>query len=430
MNPYITAVVASAAGEIFELEGYAAVGMANTSLIPLTKKNTVQIPYGGELMMLPDRHPILFDVETRRFELLTENPFAPGTPLHPVAVFNSPGYFNTLVAAYEEAGHATHLPLFSYGAVGWYGSGFRTANVLVDSEDRQDLRLMKIEDVVKGVRTVKEQIPFNRLREHLEKCALTYGCPAGKNFFLSRYEAPLPTSTACNANCLGCISLQKHPEIRCSQDRIDFTPQPNEISQVALYHIERVKKPVVSFGQGCEGDPLLAAYAIKPAIELIRKQTNAGTINMNTNGSRPEILENLFKSGLDSVRISLNSVRKECYTAYFRPKGYGFEDVLASIDLALKNNKFVSINYLNCPGFTDSPQEFEALQEFLTARPVNMIQWRNLNFDPKRYWQVMDDVTPHGMPLGMKKVFNRLKKAFPKLRHGYFNPPKESFQGS
>jgi len=30
-----------------------------------------------------------------------------------------------------------------------------------------------------------------------------------------------------------------------------------EIAEVALAHIRQVKKSVVSFGQGCEGDPLL-----------------------------------------------------------------------------------------------------------------------------------------------------------------------------
>ncbi|MBU4053422.1 MAG: radical SAM protein [Proteobacteria bacterium] len=429
MKDWITGVVANAKGEIFELEGYAAVGMADTLLIPLTKKNTVAMPFGGELMLLPGRRPILFDMETGQLEVVAENPYEPGTPLFPVAVFNSPGYFNTLISAYHEDAGAEHLPLFSYGAVGWHGNSFRTANILVDSEDRQDLRLMKREDVMKGVQKIREKMPFNRLREHLEKCALTYGCPAGKNFFLSRYEAPLPTSTVCNADCLGCISLQAHPEIKCSQDRIDFTPLPEEIAQVALYHMEQVSRPVVSFGQGCEGDPLLAAHAIIPAMGLIREKTEKGTINMNTNGSRPDVLKKMLAAGLDSVRISLNSVRENCYTAYFRPKKYDFSHVLESIDLALTLKKFVSINYLNCPGFTDTPQEFEALCQFLKKYPVNMIQWRNLNFDPKRYWAVMEGLEPHGMPLGMKKIFNRLKKDFPALRHGYFNPPKETFPG-
>jgi pyruvate-formate lyase-activating enzyme len=427
MENFITAVAADAKGEILEIDGYAAVGMAGTRLVPLTRKNTVNMPHGGELMLLPDRRPILYNISVGNFEVFHENPFAPEEPIFPVAGFNSPGHFNTYVTAYQELAGASYLPLFSYGTVGWSGKGFRTAVVQVDIEPRQDLRQMKVEDVRKGVGAIRRKMPKNRLRRHLEKCALTYGCPAGKNFFLSRYEAPLPTATACNASCLGCISLQDDPEINCSQDRIGFTPTADEIAEVALYHIGKVRRPVVSFGQGCEGDPLTAVHVIIPAIRKIRRKTPDGTINMNTNGSRPDLVKDLFDTGLDSIRISMNSVRKECYEAYFRPRGYGFGDVLDSIALALEKKKFVSINYFNCPGFTDTPQEIEALEDFLEKYPINMIQWRNLNFDPRRYWEIMEGLTPHGMPLGMKKIFNRIKRKFPELRHGYFNPPKETF---
>ena len=73
--------------------------------------------------------------------------------------------------------------------------------------------------------------------------------------------------------------------IHHSQDRITFTPSPEEIAEVALAHIQRVENSVVSFGQGCEGDPLLATHVIEPAIRQIRSQTDRGTINMNTNGT-------------------------------------------------------------------------------------------------------------------------------------------------
>jgi molybdenum cofactor biosynthesis enzyme MoaA len=274
---------------------------------------------------------------------------------------------------------------------------------------------------------MRTKMPDNRLRAHLENCALTYGCPAAKNFFLKRFEAPLPTSKNCNARCIGCLSLQKDSGINNCQDRISFTPTPEEISEIALEHIDKVKKSVVSFGQGCEGDPLLAAFAIEPAVRLIRKNTLNGTINMNTNGSMPDVLERLFDAGLDSIRISMNSVRKNCYDKYFRPKGYSFSDVIQGIDVAINKKKFVSINYLNCPGFTDSKEEIAALYDFLKKHPVNFIQWRNLNFDPLRYWKIMSESTSMEKPAGMKAMLSMIKKDFPDLKHGYFNPPKETF---
>jgi len=426
-SSFVTAVVADHNGNIFELDGYAAVGMSGHSFFPMTTDVVTNMPFGGEMMFLPDRTPVLYNIGEEKIETLNENPHLPGDRIYPVAAFNSPGYVISYVAAYAEEKSTDYLPLFSYGAVGWQRGKFMSAVIRVDKERRQDLRLMKQKKVIAGIRKMKKAMPQNRLRAHLENCALQYGCPAGKNFFLKRYEAPLPTARSCNAGCLGCLSLQDNNTISNSQERITFTPSPEEIFEVALTHIRNVKNSVVSFGQGCEGEPLLAANVIEPAIQMIRSRTHKGTINLNTNGSSPEILGRLFDAGLDSVRISMNSVRKNCYTAYFRPSGYTFEDVIESIDQAISRNKFIAINYLNCPGFTDSPEEAAALMEFLKEYPVNMIQWRNLNFDPIRYYSVMNSITEHGVPIGMNTLISDTKRSYPLLKHGYFNPPKENF---
>ncbi|MFC1829793.1 radical SAM protein, partial [Thermodesulfobacteriota bacterium] len=424
---YVTAVVANSAGEIFDLKGYAAVGMSGSSLVPLHLDETIPMPSGGELMLMPDRKPVVCNLDSGQIETLQENPYSPGEPVFPVAAFNSPGYVISYVSAYTEDKGAGYLPLFSYGAAGWHRGKFRTAAIRVDRERRQDLRLMKQEKVVAGVEQMRKKMPGNRLRAHLEKCAMEYGCPAAKNFFLGRYEAPLPTAKSCNAKCLGCLSLQQDNQIPISQERIAFTPSSEEIAEVALTHIRRVKRSIVSFGQGCEGDPLLSADVIAMAIKMIRTATQSGTINMNTNASRPGTLENLFGVGLDSIRVSLNSVRKECYDAYFQPRGYAFSDVEKSIDIAIRRKKFVSINYLNCPGFTDTREEGDALISFIKRYPINMIQWRNLNFDPMRYWKAMNNAAANGKSKGMKHLLRGVRESFPSLMHGYFNPPKERF---
>ena len=420
----MTALVANQQGEIFELEGYAAVSMSGMYRQPLRYSETRKLPYGSELMLLPDRQAILYNIRKKCFETFAENPYVAGERIYPVAAFNSPGFVVTGIAAYSEADKAKHLPLFSYGAVGWYGGEFRSAVFLVDREKRQDLRQMPDGKVKAGIRTMRKRMPANRLRSHLEKCALTYGCPAGKNFFLGRYEAPLPTAQTCNSRCLGCLSLQKDINISHSQNRIDFTPTPEEIAEVALAHIERVENSVVSFGQGCEGDPLMVADVIEEAIRRIRSETGCGTINLNTNGSRPDLLQRLCDAGLDSMRVSLNSFRPSTYQAYYRPKGYRFSDVIDGMETVINQGRFVSVNYLNCPGFTDTPSEVDALIKFLHQHSVNMIQWRNLNFDPLRYWQAM---SASGEPMGMQRLFKRVCRLFPDLKHGYFNPPKEKF---
>lgn len=425
----LTALAADADGRILELPGFQAVGMGGPQrFIPLTTADTIALPHGGELMMLPGRRPVVLDLERGERRILRENPYQPGQPLFAVAAFNSPGYVHAALSAFIEDPDARMLPLFSYDAVGWQDGAFRTPILRVDREPRQDLRRMPRERVAAGVARMRRRMPGNRLRKHLERCALEYGCPAGKNFFLGRYEAPLPTSRVCNARCLGCISLQPGGEIRSSQERIDFTPTAEEIAEVALTHIRRVPRAVVSFGQGCEGEPLLAAEVIAPAIRLIRRQTDQGTINLNSNASRPDLLAALLEAGLDSLRVSLNSIRPEVYTAYFRPHGYRFQDVVASIDLALSRGRFVSINYLNCPGVTDAAEEADALTAFLHGHPIDMIQWRNLNYDPLRYYRVIGAVAPPGPAVGMGRLLERLRKAFPRLMHGYFNPPKEKWR--
>jgi len=427
-NNWLTALVADGDGRIFDLPGYAAVGMAGEDLAPLTSEQTIGMPFGSELMYLPDRVPVLFNLASGELQEVSANPLSLGEPIYPVAVFNSPGHVITHVSAYRERSRARCLPLFSYGAVGWQRGKFRSAVQVVDREPRQDLRRMPPAEVRAGVRALRKRMPENRLRLHLETCALTYGCPAGKNFFLGRYEAPLPTAVTCNARCLGCLSLQTKSGISCTQERIAFTPTSAEIAEVALFHIGRVKKAVVSFGQGCEGEPLSAARVIEPAIRLIRSATGRGTINLNTNASLPEVVGRLCEAGLDSIRVSLNSMRRECYEAYFRPKAYTFTDVLSSIDAALERGKFVSINYLNSPGFTDTPEEAEAFLAFMEDHPIHMIQWRNLNYDPIRYWKAMDAAAPLGVPIGMEALIRGIRSSYPNLKFGYFNPPQEKFR--
>jgi pyruvate-formate lyase-activating enzyme len=429
-SDWLTAVVANKKGEIVELAGYAAVGADGLLREPLAVNRTSKLPFGGELMYLPDRKPMVYDMSRKRVVVLEENPYAPGENIFPVAAFNSPGYVIAYSCAYEERPDAGYLPLFSYAAVGWHGDGFRSPVIQVDAEPRQDLRQMPRAKIEAGVRRKRRELPDNRLRAHLEKCALTYGCPAGKNFFLQRFEAPLPTSSTCNARCLGCISLQSEGRVPSSQDRITFTPTPDEIADLALAHIRLVKQAVVSFGQGCEGDPLMVADVLIEAIRIIRAKTDQGTINLNTNASLPGKIEAMVQSGLDSLRVSMNSVRKPCYLAYFRPKGYRFEDVLTSIDTALAHGTHVAVNYLNCPGFTDTPQERDALLAFLQKHPIHMIQWRNLNFDPLRYIRIMNDVAQHDPPIGVHHLLADVRAAFPALRFGYFNPPREKWSWS
>ena len=110
------------------------------------------------------------------------------------------------------------------------------------------------------------------------------------------------------------------------------------------------------------------------------------------------------------------------HNAYFRPKGYRFEDVVRSIKTAKKRGVWVSLNYFIFPGFTDTKGEMDALLALLEEIPVDMIQMRNHNIDPDWYWEALGPGAFSEEPVGILQWMKAVKKVRPKLRFGYFNP--------
>jgi wyosine [tRNA(Phe)-imidazoG37] synthetase (radical SAM superfamily) len=423
-NPQL--LVADKTGKIYPIPEIAACGMKAGLFFKLSAKDLIELPSVSELFIMPDRTPIGYDKVSREFIQMDENPYSrkPGV-CFPVSAFISPGYTITYNTSYIEKKGARLLPLFSYAAVCLYKNKFHVAAMRVDKELRQDLRFMGLEKIKAGIKNTRRLFPRNRLFRHLERCALCYSCPAAKNLFLQRYEAPLPTSPYCNSRCIGCISYQ--PDKRCAvtQPRIKFIPKPEEIAEVALFHMKNVKDPVVSFGQGCEGEPLLAGNEIEKAIKIIRAETKKGVINLNTNASLPDTVKRLFDAGLNSIRVSLNSSQKIYYDRYYRPNGYVFEDVIKSIREAKRSAGFVSINYLSMPGFTDSKDEFKAFCELVDSAKVDMVQLRNLNIDPADYFRSIRFSVEQDELLGIREAIKDIRAGFPRLMIGYFNPSRK-----
>ena len=181
---------------------------------------------------------------------------------------------------------------------------------------------------------------------------------------------------------------------------------------------------IVSYGQGCEGDPILQADTIAEATRRMKKATSRGTVNFNSNGSIPERISMLCDAGMDSFRFSMNSLREEQYNRYYRPKGYAFSDVMKSVYTAKSAGRFTMINYLVSPGVSDAPEELEALLRFVGDTGIDMIQMRNLSIDPDFYNKEMG---VNGKGIGMYKLLQRLKEEFPKLQFGYYNRTRENF---
>lgn len=382
------------------------------------------LPSGSKLFTLPGRLPVGFDQESGEFvevELFDagEGEFQPWA----VSAFMPPAYMRLLLPAYSRTENSIPLTQWAYTAVAASPKAIYAAGMRVDPSDRWNPDNFDDRDLTQKVEACLAHDPDNRLLKHISHCAARYHCFAAKNYFMGRWEAGLPVARKCNASCLGCLSLQTG-ETPSSHQRIDFTPTPEEIADTALPHLERGEDPMVSFGQGCEGEPLTEWELIAEAVKLIRSRTSRGTIHLNTNGSLPQAVKPLAEAGLDSVRVSLNSARKENYERYFRPEGYIAEDVFDFIREAEKNGLFVHINLLVFPGVSDTTPEIEAFNRLRRETGFDLVQLKNLNIDPDFYLKAMKVGAP---PLGMRRMAEILKRDNPGLRFGYFNLQRERF---
>ncbi len=409
-------------GNIYEDETLYAVGRAGWDAFPVESDQWIELPQGGNLYELPGRRGIGIDVETGEMRLC-EKGWA-------VAAFIPPAYTGLFIAAYETMPDAPTLPLFCYTAVGWMNEKNYVPAVRIEKDIRQEAAGFDDTKVKEGTSHLLQAYPENRLVKHLmENCCMTYHCPAARNFSLGRWECPVPTSPACNANCIGCISFQPEEEtIVSTQDRLTFKPMAEEIVEFTVPHLINAPFPIISFGQGCEGEPLLMWETIKESIIEIRKHTSRGSININTNGSKPAAVDALCKAGLNSMRVSTNSAQKHIYEAYYRPNNYAFEDIIESLKVMRSYGGWTSINYFVFPGITDSEAEYEALRKLISDTDLNMIQWRNFNIDPDWYMGKIG-MTDTGEMLGVKQMMDLIQEEFPNLKFGYFNPPMERIKG-
>lgn len=414
-------VCSDARGRIVDLPGYEMAGLSGRTTVRVDPHELIELPPGSQLYLMPGRRAVGFNRASGRMAVIDD--------AYAVAAFIPPSYTQTYLAPYVKTPEAPLLPLYSYTAVGWFDGKYYVSAVRVDEAVKQLPTSFQRSEVEAKVRQKIRDFPYNRLiTHHGEKCALEYGCPNAKNLFLGRWEAPVAVAAGCNANCLGCISYQPKDTTPSPQNRLDFVPTVSEIVELAVPHLDTAAEAIVSFGQGCEGEPLLHGDLIETAIREIRNQTSSGVLHLNTNGSRPDVLKKLFKAGLDSVRVSLNSMLPVLYHRYYRPNNYTFDDVMESLRVAVEMKKYTSINYFVFPGLTDGKDEVEALEKCLNETPLQLIQWRNFNIDPSWYIdEVAYDYDPQA--IGVRSMMERIRARFPHVEFGYNNRARSQMKG-
>ncbi|MDZ4709600.1 MAG: radical SAM protein [Saprospiraceae bacterium] len=415
-SPYL--LYADAKGLTYEDKSLYALGRSGWDAGDVPLEEWIELPDGGQLYTLPDRQGLGIDVKSGQIRVCEKG--------RAVAAFVPPAYTVLRLSPYVTLPEATPLPLYCYSAVSWSGGKLYVPATRIEQDIRQEAAGYDDEKIARGIALFTSLYPQNRLVKHLaENCAARYTCPAARNFFLGRWECPIPVSPACNANCLGCISFIPATEVfQSSHDRLSFKPTAAEIIEYTVPHLETAPYPIISFGQGCEGEPLLMWETIREAILQIRKFTPKGSININTNGSKPEAVNLLCQSGLNSIRVSMNSAQERLYTAYYLPNNYKFQDIVESLKIVRSHGGWASINYFVFPGVTDTAAEFQALCDLIDYTGLSMIQWRNFNIDPDFYLHKLN-IGDSDPGMGLLEMMNLLQEKYPDLKFGYFNPPKE-----
>jgi pyruvate-formate lyase-activating enzyme len=409
-------------GRIYDHPYLRMVGFEGASPVRLRQEDLVAMPEFSKLFYIPDCPPVGLDPHTGRYETLYEVS-AGGVVIkcQAVAAFLEPGLVRSHLPGVDYSKKSYVLPMWSYTAVGFKDDTYWSAAFRIEYNHKWDPRNYDDAELMPAVEQLQSRHPKNRLLQHLIDCATKNHCFAAKNLFLKRWEAPLPVSRLCNAACLGCLSLQPDASCEASHERISFRPEKQEIVALAVAHLNQAQDAIVSFGQGCEGEPLTEYRLIADSIKAIRKQTAHGTINLNTNGSSPNRVRQIAECGLDSIRISLNSAQPALYRAYYRPKGYNFQDVVTSISLSVEMGLYTMVNYLVFPGISDQEAELDALRKLIRETGVNFIHLKNLNIDPQLYLEKMP--APASRGIGMKEMVNILNEEFPSVEFGYFNQP-------
>ncbi|GCF07095.1 radical SAM protein [Dictyobacter arantiisoli] len=383
---------------------------------PLKANELIPLPDGVTLSMMPDRLAVGQKRNGTRSVLPQSRGWA-------VAALLPIGYTRTLLPAYEKVPDTEPLPFFGYSAVAGMNGKLYVAAVKTDEVRKWHPRAFNAQKLAKLVHEKQALFPENRIIGQHAHCALDYSCPTASNLFFERWEMAIAVSPSCNARCVGCISKQEEEDLISPQDRLTFVPSVEEIVEVAITHLEKAEDAIVSFGQGCEGDPLLQWPRISKAIKALREKTDRGVININTNGSNPRWLQRLYDAGLDTIRVSTISGHPETYNAYYRPLGYTHEDVTESLKKAAEAGVYSSINLLCFPGLIDREREIEALLKLVRDTDLKLIQLRNLNIDPEVFIPRMPDFASMGKALGMKKLIEILHQELPNVEIGNFSRP-------
>lgn len=355
----------------------------------------IPLPASALVVPLPGRAAVGLDRSGRSHTL--------GTARWAAAAILPLGFLRLADPAYADDPAEPPLQPRPYAAVGADPSGaLVVAAAALAPANATDGRLAA--DLAPRVSAALREQPSNRMLRQLARCAREYRCRAAANAFTGGTDCALPAGAPANERPPIGIALHDDSD-ESPTEPAAFHPEPDEIAAVAIGALEREAGTVV-FGRACEGEPLLAARTLEPAIRAIRDRTRRGTIHLETNGSVPPALKRLCDAGLDSVAIRLVSARQDTVEALQRPEGFRLSDVRASLDVAIRAGVAIALRVLVLPGLSDRPREIDALVALAGEVPEGgALVLRDLAADPERALRIVDAAEP---PAGVARLLERL----------------------
>jgi pyruvate-formate lyase-activating enzyme len=405
------------AGEVLEHQAMTMLGRSGSDWVQPEAPEMIPLPRGASLVTLPGYIPV--GLINGELSYCATNPLDPSQKVSAVAALLPQGFTRTLLPACVNAGKQGLLPLFGYAAVGFKHEQIYVAAVQTDEHRKWHPVYYNTDGLPGRISRMLKKYPHNRIYRQLARCALEYSCFTAQNIFYQRWEGGIPSTCTCNANCLGCIS-ESHLTVESPQHRLDFIPTAAEITEVGTEHLQKAREGIISFGQGCEGDPALNGDTLAQAIRQIRQQTEKGMININTNAGCFEGIKAMCDAGLNAMRVTIFSCVKDHYNKYHRPRNYSLADVIKSINYAGEKKLRVALNLLTFPGFTDREDELEHLIDFLRHNEVHAIQFRNLNIDPDYLFSQFGDGGP---ALGITSMMQILQQEVPQVELTSYTHP-------
>jgi len=409
-------VYADENGNVFDHPDFIALGRSGDMIVEIMEEELIPLPNGATLVSLPFTRPIGLNPSTGKMQALQGGAQAVGALL-------PQGFTRLCLPGYVKADKNEKLPLFGYTAVVWKNGNFYVTAEQSDDPERWDPLNCDRGELGIQVERILAKYPDNRLYKHLSNCALGYECLTSSNTFLGRWEGAVPVSYSCNAGCFGCISEQPDDSgFVAPQTRMNFKPTVDEIVEIMLEHL-REPESIISFGQGCEGEPSTQAKIIVEAMKRVRSQNSLGYININTNAGLTDFMRAIVDAGLNLMRVSTISALDDHYNAYYKPRGYNLKNVEKSLKYASDNGVYTSINYLIFPGVTDREEEIEAMIGFVKRTGLKLIQMRNLNIDPESYLAIIPKA--QGEIYGMKQMLEIFREELPDVVIGSYThvPP-------